>query len=82
MGAIELLLPKKLINLLRRKNFPEPALEGGLIGDGPFGTQHLPSGPITRDFANSQMHIGMALVMGEAHDLFKAWGRRIAWRRR
>ena len=74
VGPIEFLLAKEGIDLLRREDLLQPALEGGQVGAGPFRGLHFAAGAIARHFTDSEMHIGMAGVMGDANDLLQAGG--------
>ena len=74
MGAVEFFFPEKGIDLLRREDLPQPALKHALIGDRPVCLLHLAASSEPGCFPDTEMHIGMAFLVGHPHDRFQARG--------
>ena len=72
MGAVEFLFALKGVDCYGAEYFFHPAAEGGRISNGPSGASHLPPGPEAGFLSNSQVHIGVAPLVGDAHDAFEA----------
>ena len=79
MGAVEFLISKKRIDLLRRQDFLEPSLKDVGLGYGPVRDLHVSAGAVARDFPNPQVDIGMAGIMRDANNLFEAWRTICSW---
>ena len=73
MGTVKFLVAVEAIDLLWRQDFLEPSLKDRGAGDRLFRDLHVFPGPVARHFPNTQVDIGMAGIMGDAHDLFEAW---------
>ena len=74
MGAVEFLFALKGVDCYGAEYFFHPAAEGGRISHGPTGASHLPPGPEAGFLSNSQVHVGVAPLVGYAHDAFEAVG--------
>ena len=73
MGAIELLTAEKLIDLICREHFSQPALKNFKICDWPGGCLNLATGSVAGLFAHAEVNIGVAFLMGNPDDLFQTW---------
>ena len=73
MGAVKFLVAVEAIDLLWRQDFLEPSLKDLGAGDRPFHALHVSPGPVARDVPHSEVDIGMASIMGDAHDVLEAW---------
>ena len=71
-GAVELLVAAKAIDLGGAEQFLQPAGKGGGIGGGPFRALDVAAAAKTGPFPHAEVHIGIALSVGLAHNFFKA----------
>ena len=74
VGAVEFLLALEGVDFNGAEHLSHPAAEGGRISHGPTGASHLPPGPEAGFLSNSQVHVGVAPLVGYAHDAFEAVG--------
>ena len=73
MGAVKFLVAVEAIDLLWCQDFLEPSLKDFGAGDRPIRALHVSPGPVARHFPNPQVDIGMAGIMGDAHNVLEAW---------
>ena len=71
-GAVKLLVAAKAIDLGRAEQLLQPAGEGGGIGGGPFRALDVAAAAKTGPFPHAEVHIGIALPVGLAHNRFEA----------
>ena len=73
MGPVEFLLGCEGIDLVRGENFLKPGLEDLRRAHGPLRKLHFSTGAIPRLFPNTEVHIGVAGLMGDPYDLLESW---------
>ena len=73
VGSVKFFFSQKTIDLLRRENFTQPAIEGDSITHRPVRGLNLTPRSVARRFPDAQMNIGMPFLVGQSDNLFEGW---------